>query len=79
MRNKRDVGAFHGRDSGTADERILVSVTTRDTPLRRYDAIQSKLVTIRSLTSRLENSRRVIWIGSPRVGAVLAIERGRQR
>src|SRR5215213_4106732 len=79
MRHERDLRAFWRRDRGAIDERILVSVTSGHTPLRRHEAIQSDFVTIRTLTTGLQNPRRIIRISSSRVRSILAVERGRER
>src|SRR5829696_1986098 len=74
MRHERNLRAFWRSDRGAADKCILVSVTSRHTPLRRHKAIQSDLVTIRTLTAGLQNPGRVIWISCPRVGPVLPVK-----
>src|SRR6185503_2536831 len=75
MRHERNLRALWRRNGCAIDERILVSVTSGHTPLRRHKAIQSDLVTIRTLTAGLQNPRRVIWIGCSRIGAVLPVKR----
>src|ERR1041384_903047 len=78
-RNECDLRAFHRRDRGATDERILISIAASDTPLRGNDAVQSEFVTIRALTTGLQNSSRVVWISGPGVGPVLPVSRGGQR
>src|SRR5689334_16839405 len=78
MRYECHLRALYGGDSSAADERVLISVAARDAPLRRYKAVQSQLVTIRSLAAGLENSGWVGRICRPRVGPVLSIDGGRQ-
>ena len=79
MRHQCDLRAFDRRDGRAADERILIRIASCDTPLRRHETIQSQFVAIRTLTSCLQNPRRVVWIGGPGVSAILAVERGGQR
>ena len=75
MRHERNLRALRRRDGRAIDERILVSVTSGHTPLRRHKAVQSDFVTIRTLTTGLQNPRRVIWISCSRVGTVLPVKR----
>src|SRR5690349_18562018 len=78
-RHERNLRALERGDRCAADERILVRVTASHTPLRCHKAIQADFVTIRTLATSLQNSRWVIRIRRAGVGAILPVERGRER
>ena len=70
MRHKCDLRAFYRGDGGAADERILISVTAGNAPLRRNKTVESRLESIRTLTTGLQDPRRVIWNDGPREKAL---------
>src|ERR1700730_6030974 len=79
MRNLCDLGAGSRRRSGAGNKRILIRIPSRDAPSARDATVQSKFVSISALAAGLQNSCRIVRIGGSRAGAILEVNRGRQR
>ncbi len=84
MRHLSDLSAGEGVESRAADDRaggsrirnkrIPVRITAQRIPFRRDIAVQTNFKTIRPLTARLNDRRRIIRINRARVGAIQAIQ-----
>lgn len=79
MRHLADLEAASGGGGGAADERILVGVAAGDIPIASNAAVDSDFIAKVARAAGLDDAGRIVGIGRTRIGAIEAIDGGRER
>src|SRR6185369_11676320 len=79
MRNQGDLRSGTRGSRSAGDERVLISISSGQSPGARQGSIQSHFVPVGALAAGLQDPRRIVWIRRSGVQPVQSIHGRRKR